>query len=185
MRYFLLVLLVINLHANITNKMFQLYQNKEYKKACTLGFNHFKQYKNNEIYTSLYAFSCLKSDYIDRLSQPITALKFSKEARKNAAYFATILMQKKLLYYSLLDGYSLSKFKFPTTDYVLSKVFDLYSKSQEHTNKKFYIFKDLHDPKLMYKLFTIKDYNRKKTVIRKMIIEEYYDTIKVKRHIYW
>lgn len=180
MRYLLFLLLVINLHANITQKMFQLYQNEEYAKACTLGFDHFKQYKNDETYASLYAFSCLKSDYIDRLSQPITTLKFSKEARKNAAYFATILMQKKLLYYSLVDGYKLSKFKFPTTDYVLSKVFDLYSKLPEHQTKEFYIFKDKNDPKLMYKLFIIIDHN-----IKKMVIEEYYDTIKIKRHIYW
>ena len=180
MRYIILFFLIINLHANVKQRMLQLYQNKEYSKACTMGFDFFKKYKKDEAYSSLYAFSCLKSDYIDRLSQPITTLKFSKEARKNAAYFATILMQKKLLYYSLLDGYELSEFKFPTTDYVLSKVFDLYSKLPAHSHKEFYIFKDKKDPKLMYKLFIMRDNN-----INKMVIEEYYDTIKIKRHIYW
>jgi len=180
MRYIIVLFVVLNLHANVKQKMFQLYQNQEYAKACTLGFDFFKKYKKDEAYASLYAFSCLKSDYIDRLSQPITTLKFSKEARKNAAYFATILMQKKLLYYSLLDGYKLSTFKFPTTDYVLSKVFNLYSKLPEHPHKEFYIFKDKDDPRLMYKLFIMRHNN-----IKKMVIEEYYDTIKIKRHIYW
>ena len=180
MRYMIVLFLVLNLHANVKQKMFQLYQNQEYAKACTLGFDFFKKYKKDEDYSALYAFSCLKSDYIDRLSQPITTLKFSKEARKNAAYFATILMQKKLLYHSLLDGYKLSEFQFPTTDYVLSKVFDLYSKLPEHSHKEFYIFKDKEDPRLVYKLFIMRHNN-----IKKMVIEEYYDTIKIKRHIYW
>ena len=89
-------------------------------------------------------------------------------------------MQKKLLYYALIDNYELSKFRFPTTDYVLSKVFDLYSRLPLHQRKKFYILKDTQDPKLIYKLYIMKQQN-----INKMVIEEYYDTIKIKRHIYW
>ena len=180
MRFLILFFLIVNANADIKHEMLQLYQNEEYTKACTMGYDYFNKYKKDEAYSSLYAFSCLKSDYIDRLSQPITSLKFSKEARKNAAYFATILMQKKLLYYSLIDGYKLSKFKFPSTNYVLSKVFDLYSKLPSHEPKKFYILKDPHDPKLIYKLYIMKQHN-----INKMVIEEYYDTIKIKRHIYW
>jgi len=180
MKFIIFFFLVINANAGIKQKMFQLYQNEQYAKACTMGYDYFKKYKKDENYVSLYAFSCIKSDYIDRLALPITALKFSKEARKNSAYFSTILMQKKLLYYSLVDGYNLSKFQLPSTDYVLSKVFDLYSKLKDHKKKEFYILKDPNDDKLIYKLFLIKKQN-----IKKMVIEEYYDTIKVKRHIYW
>ena len=176
----LLVLILVNIQADIKQTMFQLYQNEEYAKACTVGYDYFKKYKKDEAYVSLYAFSCLKSDYIDRLSQPITSLKYSPEARKNAAYFSIILMQKKVLYYALIDGYELSQFKFPTTDYVLSKVFDLYSQLPKHQQKKFYILKDPHDSQLIYKLYVMKQHN-----INKMVIEEYYDTIKIKRHIYW
>ncbi len=180
MKWLILIFLFINAQADIKQNMFQLYQNEEYAKACTMGYDYFNKYKKDEAYVSLYAFSCLKSDYIDRLSQPITSLKFSTQARKNAAYFATILMQKKLLYYALIDNYELSKFRFPTTDYVLSKVFDLYSRLPLHQRKKFYILKDTQDPKLIYKLYIMKQQN-----INKMVIEEYYDTIKIKRHIYW
>lgn len=180
MKFIILFFLFINAHATIKDKMYQLYQNEEYSKACTMGYDYFKKYKKDEVYVSLYAFSCVESDYIDRLARAITALKFSKEARKNAAYFSTILMQKKLLYYSLVDGYQLSQFKLPTTDYVLSKVFDLYSQVDNKKQKKFYIFKDSDDSKLIYKLYLLKQRN-----INKIVIEEYYDTIKIKRHIYW
>jgi len=180
MRLIIIFFGFVNERATIKDKMYQVYQNEEYSKACTMGYNYFKKYKKDEVYVSLYAFSCVKSDYIDRLAQPITALKFSKEARKNAAYFSTILMQKKLLYYSLVDGYQLSQFNLPTTDYVLSKVFDLYSSVQGTEQKKFYILKDPDDSKLIYKLYILKHHN-----INKIVIEEYYDTIKIKRHIYW
>jgi hypothetical protein len=89
-------------------------------------------------------------------------------------------MQKKLLYHSLLDGYQLSELKLPTTDYILSKVFDLYSKLGKHDKRTFYIFEDPKDKKLTYKLYLEKDYK-----IAKMVIEEYYDTMLLKRHIYW
>ncbi|WP_457745241.1 hypothetical protein [Sulfurimonas sp.] len=180
MKFIIFFFLLVNLNASIKQKMFQLYQNEQYSKACIMGSKYFKKYKKDENYVSLYAFSCVKSDYIDRLALPITTLRFSKETRKNSIYFATILMQKKLLYYSLVDGYNLSKYRFPSTDYVLSKVFDLYSKLGTHKKRDFYILKDPNDEKLIYKLFLIKKRN-----VKKMVIEEYYDTIKIKRHIYW
>jgi hypothetical protein len=180
MKLILIFFLAFNLYAGVKHRMFKLYQNEEYKKACTLGYDYFKKNKNDEQFLSLYGFSCLKSDYIDRLAQPVTRLKFSKEARANAAYFSVILMQKKLLYHALLDGYDLSSFSLPSTDYVLSKVFDLYSRLDKPAKKEFYLFKDSENKNLLYKLYIVKD-----AQINKMVIEEYYDTIKIKRHIYW
>jgi hypothetical protein len=160
--------------------MFTLYQNKKYAKVCSMGFENFGKHKRDEEFVSLYAFSCLKSDYIDRLAVPMAVLKFSEEARANSAYFSVIFMQKKLLYHALLDNYVLSDLKLPTTDYVLSKVFDLYSKLGKHEKRAFYLFEDPKDKKLTYKLYLAKDYK-----IAKMVIEEYYDTMLLKRHIYW
>ncbi|SFV68416.1 FIG00470045: hypothetical protein [hydrothermal vent metagenome] len=180
MKLLILLLFITTLYADIKEKMFTLYQNKEYEKVCTMGFDNLKRYKRDEEFVSLYAFACLNSDYIDRLAVPSAVLKFSEEARANAAYFSVILMQKKLLYHSLLDGYELSELKLPTTDYVLSKVFDLYAKLDKHKKRPFYLFEDPKDKKLTYKLYLAKDYR-----ITKMVIEEFYDTMLIKRHIYW
>jgi len=144
MRFLILLLFVTNIYADVKQEMFGLYQNKKFDKVCTMGFNNLGKYKRDEEFISLYAFSCLNSDYIDRL------------ARANSAYFAVILMQKKLLYHSLLDGYEL------------------------HDKRAFYIFQDPKDKKLTYKLYLAKDYK-----ITKMVIEEFYDTMLIKRHIYW
>jgi len=180
MRIIFILFIAIFSHASMKQNMFNLYQNKKYEDVCTMGFNNFNRYKSDEEFVSLYAFACLNSDYIDRLSIPTAILKFSKESRANAAYFSVILMQKKLLYHALVDSYDLSSLKLPTTDYVLSKVFDLYTKLGIHEKRAFYLFEDEKNKNLTYKLYLVNDEK-----LHKMVIEEYYDTITLKRHVYW
>lgn len=180
MKIFLAILLAINLHAQVKEEMLSLYQKKEFNEACDLGYKNFGLYSRDEEYVSLYAFSCLNVDYVDRLLIPITILKFSKEARSNAVYFSTIVMQKKLLYHAIIDDYDISALNLPTTDYILSKVFDLFSKHQKHGKKDVYIFEDEKDSRLKYKLYIIKD-----DKIDKIVIEKLYDSLSVSKHIYW
>ncbi len=180
MKIILIIFLSISLYADIKQDMFNLYQNKKYEDVCNVGFNNFKHYRQDESYISLYAFSCLNADYIDRLSIPIAMLKFSEESRANSAYFSIILMQKKLLYHALIDNYDISILNLPTTDYVLSKVFDLYAKLNLKEKRAFYLFEDSNDKKLTYKLYLVKD-----SRLSKIVIEEYYDSVSIKRHVYW
>ena len=180
MKILLILFITINLYADVKQNMFNLYQNEKYEKVCNIGFNNFSKFRQNEEYVSLYAFACLNADYIDRLSIPIATLKYTKEARANSAYLSVILMQKKLLYHALVDNYDLSSIKLPTTDYVLSKVFDLYAKLNKHEPRAVYLFEDEKDKKLTYKFYLLKD-----NKLSKMVIEEYYNSITIKRHIYW
>ena len=180
MKLVLFILLTINIYASTKQNMFNLYQNKKYEDVCKIGFDNFRQNKSDEEFISIYAFACLYSDYIDRLAIPVAMLKFSTESRANSAYFSVILMQKKLLYHAMVDGYDLSSMNIPTTDYVLSKVFDLYSTLPKHTPRAFYLFEDPNNKKLTYKL-----YLSKSDRLNKMVIEEFYDTITIKRHVYW
>jgi len=180
MKIILFVFLALTLHAGIKQDMLNLYQDKKYKEACIMGFANFKYKEQDEDFVSLYAFSCLHSDYIDRLALPIAMLKLSSEARANSAYLSTILMQKKLLYHALIDNKDLSLLRFPTTDYVLSKVFDFYVELGIHEQKEVYWFTDKEDEKLKYKL-----YIRNDKELKKMVIEEFYDTLLLKTHTYW
>jgi len=180
MKIIVALLISFSLYADIKQNMFNLYQNQKYEKVCTIGFDNFKRYRKDEEFVSLYAFACLNSDYIDRLAIPTAILKFSEESRANSAYFSVILMQKKLLYHALLDDYDLSSLDLPTTDYILSKVFDLYTKLGKHEKRAFYLFEDENDEKLTYKLYITRDEK-----LSKIVIEEFYDTITIKRHVYW
>jgi len=180
MKILLFFMLVINLYSDIKQDMLGLYQNNKFDAVCKTGFRNFKNNKKDEEFVSLYAFACLKSDYIDRLAVPTAMLKHSEEARSNSAYFSIILMQKKLLYHALVDNYDLSPFTLPSTNYVLSKVFDLYAKIGKHTPRKFYLFDDFENPKLTYKL-----YLEKGTTLNKIVVEEFFEGKRIQRHVYW
>jgi len=166
--------------ADVKTSLYHLYQNKQYEKACKEGLKLFQANRDDEAFISLYAFSCLEADNIDRLAIPISILQNSEEARSNAAYFSVILMQKKLLFHSLVDGYRLSEFKLPTTEHVISVVFDLYAKTSHERKRNYYIFADPKNEKISYKLYLQNNHQT-----QNMIIEEYYDTIMTHRHIYW
>jgi len=181
MRLFTLLALLFSLmYADIKVSLYHLYQNKQYDDACQKGLKVFNQYRDDEEFVSLYAFSCLNADQLDRLAVPISILKGSEEARSNAAYFSVILMQKKLLFHSLIDGYKLSELKLPKTDHVLSSVYELYSKTDTSRKRNHYTFIDENNNKVSYKLY-IQNSNQNK----KMVIEEFYDTIMTHRHVYW
>ncbi len=176
----LAISLCSGLFADASQDMFNLYKNKKYEEACRLGFKNFNHYRKNENLVSLYAFSCLYSDYIDRLSIPIATLKFTPEGRANSAYFSVILMQKKLLYHALIDGYDLSALKLPTTDYIFSKVFDFYVALGKHKQRDVYVFNDKENTNTSYKLYVLKDER-----LSKIVIEEFHNNISIQQHIYW
>ena len=158
--------LVNYLNAITINNLINYYKNHEYKKVCTKGITIFEKFKRNEDLVTMYAISCLKSDYIDRLAVPIVILKKSKNARANAAYFSTILTQKKLLYHSLIDNKDISGLVFPNTDHIISKVFKLYVEKKYKKSDNIYIF-DLNKEGLKYKLFLEKENMPIKMVILK------------------
>jgi len=94
MKLIIAIFITLSLYADVKQNMFNLYQNQKYEEVCGLGFDNFNSFKQDEDFVSLYAFSCLNSDYIDRLSIPIAILKYTSESRSNSAYFSVILMKK-------------------------------------------------------------------------------------------
>ncbi len=160
-------------------KLFSFYQAGEYAKACNEGIRHLETHKKDEKYILLYAFSCLQADKIDRLALPIIMLKRSKEARQNAAYFSVILMQKNLLKNALENHQSLYGLNVPTTDHVLSRVFDLYSRLKTVGTTTPLVLKDPEKRGKSYKI-----YLKKRSSYPLLVIEEYYDTMMRKRHTF-
>lgn len=180
MKILLILFATIILSADAKKELLNLYENQNFQEACAVGLKNFSDNSKDEEYITLYAFSCLNIDFIDRLSVPIALLKYSEEARANAAYFSTILLQKKLLYYAMVDEHDISNLIFPKTDYVLSKVFDLYVKLKKDEKQEFYIFDDEDDSALKYKLYILKNDR-----IDKIVIEVLYNSVIIKKHIYW
>jgi hypothetical protein len=171
-------ILFSTLNADMTEKLFEFYQQGMYNRGCEAGEKYFQAHRTDETYVSLYAFSCLKDDQIDSLALPITLLNKTVEARSNAAYFTLLMMQKKLLIQSLYDNKPLYNLKFPTSSHLLSKIFDFYLKNPkagEWTKE----YQDPANSRQSYKLYTTLK-NGRKTIA----IDEYYDKILTLHHVY-
>jgi hypothetical protein len=176
---FLIITFCIAIFADSKREIFNLYQLQEYERACQTGINHLNKFRDDENYVTLFAFSCLNSDRIDRITTAIPLLKATPEARANAAYLSTIVMQKKLLEHSLNDAFMLRQFKFPTTDNVLSKVFDLYSKQKTLNKTAEYEFVEPSNEKVHYKL-----YLEGSSSSNYIVIEEWLQSQLIKKHMY-
>lgn len=144
------------IYAGITLQIYNLFNNHRYSKACNLGLSKLYNHRNDENYISIYAFSCLKAGYLDRLSYPIARLKDTPSSRANALYLSVIVMQEKLLLHSMLDGYKINHLKLPTTNYILSKVFNLYSHLKHYHKVPLYLFTDPQNKNLVYKVYVTK-----------------------------
>ena len=114
----------------------------EFKKVCSSQTENFLKDSSNEELISLYGMACLRIHEINRLALPISKLVRSKNARENAAYFADILLKKKLLYYALVDDVDISYARLPRSDYILSFIFDKFVKKEYIQDIDIYIFKE-------------------------------------------
>ena len=134
--------------------------NKNYSKICR--YSNIQKTKNEKI-LSLLGVACVRSDKLVYLPFVIQKLRKTSIGRKNAIYFLTIVMQKRLLYSYLFDNQSLDGFFLPKTDYILSKIFYAFkTKKYKKNGDKFEI--DLKDSKI----YVYKEDD-------KMIVDEYKD----------
>ncbi len=89
-------------------------------------------------------------------------------------------MQKKLLYHALIDHYDISMLNLPTTEHVLSKVFNYYAKGTNNQQANVFNYTDHENKNITYKL-----YIETHPHIKKMVIEVFHDKILSTRHLYW
>ncbi len=145
------IALSLTLNATTLKQLINAYQEKNYYDVCMKGTKIFDQIKRDENLVTMYAFSCLHIDKIDRLAVPILVLGKTPASRKNRAYFSLILAQKNILVSALLDGTPFHNLSVPNTDYVLSRVFTLFfQKKYKKTDNRYIMQDDL----ARYELYT-------------------------------
>lgn len=153
------------------------YENGKYKKICLDSAYFYKNGGKDESLLSLIGDACVKSDFINPLGYIIKNLISESKYRQNASYFGTILLQKKLLYQFLNDGFDLRNLRLPKTDHILSVVFEnLVTKNYSSNDNKFKIKLDNEKFILFYKKIK-KDKSW-------MVIEEYKTDELIERHWY-
>ena len=148
----IIILLVTFLNATDKDDLMNLYKNKNYRQACRKAGDLYQQYRNDEEYLNIYAHSCLEEDMINRMILPIIKLHKTPESRENAAYFATILYQKKLLYHALVDDIDISYVNLPKTKYILSIIFNKFVSGDYNYKNGVYWFNNDENSEITYKL---------------------------------
>ena len=132
--------------------LYKLYEKQQYDKACDYAHKYYykKKNRNSENYATFYGLSCLETNKISRIAIPMTALTKSEDARANASYFGTILLQKQLLLQALIDKKPLGELRLPKTDFILSKIFTLFLEKKYLLEENIYKFTDKN---LLYHLY--------------------------------
>lgn len=176
----ILILLITALHATTKEDIVQLYKDKKYRKVCIKAGDLYQKYKEDEDFLSIYAHSCLEEDMINRTILPIVKLYKTPEARENAAYFATILYQKKLLYHALVDDVDISYVNLPKTKYILSIIFNKFVGGDYNYKNGAYWFSDDNNSTLTYKLSAEMHQKAKKIFLR-----TFKDDKLIKVRTYW
>ncbi len=182
MKYVIIIPLLLTtiLRADALEDIYSLYKAGQYRKACNKGLMVFNKYRKNPDFLMLYGFACLEGDYVDRVAVPMTGLRKSKTARANASYFATVLLEKKLLVHAIRDHVDISHLRLPATRHVISKVFQLFVDGHYTKEGNRYILKDPDRPNFSYRLYPV-DHSKWTS----MVIEEWKDGKRIKVHRYW
>ena len=163
-----LLLALVLLYSFSSADILKDFLNKKYDEVC--NYKNVLQYTRNEKVLSIIGLSCLKIDKLFVLPAVVKRLKKTSLGQKNAVYFSTIYLQKKLLLAHFFDNYPLAGFNFPKSDYVISVVFD-YIKSHDYTKEGNRLLIDAGDKQ--YRLFKDGD---------KLVIDEIVDGKVVKNH---
>lgn len=140
MKKLFIIFISINCFAFSLDSVNKAIEDGKYDKVCNSSIYNLAIRKNDDGLLNLYAIACLKSDYINKLSDVIIKLRNSKEARINAVYYSTILYKKKLLHAALVDGMDISVIKLPKCDHILSDIYDDYISNNFVKDNDKYIF---------------------------------------------
>ncbi len=151
------------------------YKAKKYKDVCLKSAVFYKNAEKNENILSIIGDACAKVDYINPLGYIVRGLISTPEFRENGSYFATLILQKKLIYQFMNDGINLKNLRLPRSKHILSVVFEnLVKGNYEKDGKKFII-------KTEKKVYIVWLNSAKKRVVN---IDEYIDNKKIKTHWY-
>jgi len=173
------MVLVLNADKNMDN-ILSFYESGKHKKVCVDGLKLFNRGYKNEQFLSLIGDSCAKTDSIYALSQLQNSLIKTEQGRMNASYFATLVLQKKLIYQFFVDNLDLGYLVLPKTGHILSIVFD------SIVTKKYKILSE-KPKKIEFTRYSKKIivYIDDRIDTKKVIVKIYAGKKLVKAHSYW
>jgi len=156
------------------------YEKQKYSEVCNNGVNLYGSGYKNEAFLSIVGDACAKIDSIYAISQLQNSLIKTEQGRMNASYFATLVLQKKLIYQFFIDDLDLGHLVLPRTGHILSILFDNIIESKYTT-----ISKEPKKIEFMDSERKIIAYTKPHKDIKKVVIDIYEDGQLIKSHSYW
>lgn len=174
-----LIIIYLFLHVNLLAYTYDEarddYQAKRYKEVCSKSSISGLITTKDENILSLIGDACAKVDYINPLGRIVRGLISTPEFRENGSYFATLILQKKLIYQFMNDKVDLKNLRLPRSDHVLSIVFEnLVKKNYVTQDEKIVIKTDSSE----YRVWIT---DEKKRVVH---VDVYQEGKKIKTHWY-
>ena len=170
-----IMLLNTNLLAYTHDDVMRDYKAKKYNDVCLKSAVFYKNAEKNENILSIIGDSCAKIDFINPLGYIVRGLISTPQFRENGSYFATLVLQKKLIYQFMNDGIDLKNLRLPRSEHILSIVFEnLVKETYTKEDSKIII-------KLGKKEYKVWISDSKKRVVN---VEEYIDGEKIRTHWY-
>jgi hypothetical protein len=114
---------LFSLEAKSIEDLVKAFQQQEFKTVCQDGMRKYESGNRDEDFLGMVGVACAEIDYINPLAILQKSLRSTKAGRNNASYFATLILQKKLLYQFMLDDIDLGYLRVPDTGHILSIVF--------------------------------------------------------------
>ncbi len=170
---FLMIFSIVSLIATEIDydKLVKYYSKKNFKKTCRYAKINLSNLDNS--FLSIAGDACAREDDINVLSYIVIKLNKTKRDRANASYFATLILQKKLIYQFMNDNVELFGLVLPKTEHILSRVFEKLSQKRYKIIKGKVMIKD--EP-YRYILWLSND------IPAKLYIDEFKEMIFIKRH---
>ncbi len=108
----------------------QAYKNKDAQSACHFGRKLFHAGTKDEKILIATGQVCAEIDYIDFLAVLQQRLHSSEQSRAAAVYFSSLVLQKRLIAQFIFEDADLSEYVLPTSEHVLSRVFEAIKKEE-------------------------------------------------------
>lgn len=172
---FLLLGFYTSLFAYSSDDIMQDYTNGNYKKVCINSASFYKNGGKNEKLLTIIGDACSRIDYINPLGYVVRGLISTPKFRENGSYFATLVLQKKLIYQFMNDGINLQNLRLPRSEHTLSIVFENLVKKNYKIKEKTMIIK------LENKEYKVWLGNEEKKIVH---VDEYNNGKLIKKHEY-
>ncbi|MDD3344423.1 MAG: hypothetical protein PHR87_12715 [Sulfurospirillaceae bacterium] len=179
MKFFLVCIIFMNyMYAYSYNDVLKDYEAGRFEKVCDDGAIFYMRNDKNENILTAIGDACARVDSINPLAAIVKNLISTKEFRESGSYFATLVLQKKLIYQFMNDNINLKELRLPRTNHVLSRVFenlatDNYKVVDEGLRKI-----EISTPEMDYVLWLSSDDPKK------VFIDEYKNGKLLQRHWY-